>query len=212
MTKVLIASMPNGSLQDSAGNARIDPVEFRLANGTAPDHFDGTLVTHYSDSIGSGGTTTPITPDVLGRILRYIDSGYYKQITNPSNLVIRQSLDFHAVSGTVEARLDHIPINLLDSLAPYADVTGNGTTNDAAAIQARFDLAGVTGRPVLVPEPSVAYALGTTSLTIATGNFRLIGVGAKSLFTSSSTTQAILVNDAVDLVNIYIGYIGITGT
>lgn len=120
--------------------------------------------------------------------------------------------DEFLTSSGINARFDHLPINLLDSLPPNADVIGDGVVNDAAAIQARFTLGGLTGRPVYVPEPDVAYALGTTSLTIADDDFKLFGVGAKSLFTSSATTQAILVNDTLDLSNIYISYIGITGT
>jgi hypothetical protein len=100
MTYVLIAAMPDGALQDTAGNARLDPVEFRLVNGTAPNHYDGTLVSHYADAAGTGPSTAAITPDSRGRLMRYIAGGYYKQIVNPAEPTRRESLDFHAFSGS----------------------------------------------------------------------------------------------------------------
>jgi hypothetical protein len=105
MTLVLIASQPGGTIQDLHGDARSPSVEFRLANGTVPDHFDGTLVATYTDALGTGSSTAAFAADSRGRLMRYIATGAYKLIINPSDTSARESLDFHATPGSVDTDL-----------------------------------------------------------------------------------------------------------
>lgn len=57
--------------------------------------------------------------------------------------------------------------------------TGDGTTNDAAAIQAAIDALPATGGIVYFPRPAVNYLIGSTSLTIGTLGTRLVGEGSE---------------------------------
>lgn len=103
----------------------------------------------------------------------------------------------------LEATIERLPLNLLVSLVPFADVTGDGTTDDTAAIQARLDAA--DGRGVFAPRPDVAYKIG--SLTISEDDSGIVGEPG-TVFASSATTQAI----KLEADDVRLARFGIVGT
>lgn len=155
MTKVLIASQPNGTLQNRAGDAQIKSVEFRQANGTAPNHFDGTLVTHYADVAGTDPSTAAFTADNRGRLMRWIEAGSYKQIVDPGTSAA-ESLDFHATPGSVESNsksglLVGAQRTVVDS-SPFA-IDLSGATNSDAGFAAF--VAACAGRRGFLPDGTI---------------------------------------------------------
>ena len=85
------------------------------------------------------------------------------------------SVDTAAAASPAEEGVDWL--NVMD--APF-NATGNGTTDDTAAIQAAIDALGSGGGVVYLPAPAVGYLLDSAALEVGTPGTVLRGGGAEN--------------------------------
>jgi len=85
------------------------------------------------------------------------------------------SVDTASAASGSEEGVDWL--NVMD--APF-NATGNGTTDDTAAIQAAISALGSGGGTVYLPAPAVGYLLDSSALTVATPGTVLRGDGAEN--------------------------------
>lgn len=122
------------------------------------------------DYTWSGGTTlTFASPPASGTnniLVRYMQG--LEQGTTAANAVTVTDSGGYYAGLHAEAVLAEIgAISHRWHLGAHSSVTGDGTTNDAAAIQALLDAAEAAGGgTIVVPWPSVEYNLGTTGIDI----------------------------------------------
>lgn len=68
--------------------------------------------------------------------------------------------DIPTTWGSITDHIDNSPINIMDSIPPYADVVRDGSTTTSVAVQIRYDLAETQGRAVYWPSGTSAYMAG----------------------------------------------------
>jgi len=184
----------SGSLLPNAKQQFLDANGASLAGGKVYYYIPSTTTfkNTYQDSALTILNTNPIVLDSAGECIAYGSGAYRQQVFDVNNNLIWDQVTYGILPINASTVVytppftNGVATNVQDKLAQYVSVKdfgaiGDGTTNDATAIQNAFN----SGKSVYFPVGT--YLTGTTTLTLPQ-NVKVYGDGSSSVILGSGNT------------------------